>query len=447
MWLSVFRRLTDRREFLTFSLLKRKNFKGLQAGVGQVVTQKKASASILMRWRKSVWHHYRWLLLLLSLIALVAVAGLRFHHWLLSGKANPDVVRVFNLRVREGMTLPQIASRLHAEGILNDPRRFQMAARFGGLDRGIQQGTFVLSSQMSIREMLLRLQEYSVPSIRVTLLEGWDAKRIVHELVQATDLDSLRFLELIHDSSLAQAQGFEGFPGLEGLIFPDTYEFSALDSEEDILVRTCTRFREVLAGMLSSNMRDTLDLHRLVTLASIVQAEYQWTSEADTIAAVYLNRLKRGMKLQADPTVQYLLTDGPRRLLYRDLEIDSPYNTYRYAGLPPGPINSPGRVALKAVIRPARCNYLYFVARGDGRHSFARTYAQHLENRKPLDQLRRENRRQRSSEVEDILVDTLNAELAQVDDSTAAELVEPFTGDEEALSQEEAGLTSESAGD
>ena len=359
------------------------------------MTQRKAPLRLFRRWQGSVWHHYRWLFLLLSLIALVTVAGVRFHSWLLSGPANPGELRVFTLRVGEGMNLPQIASRLHAEGVLNDSRRLLMGARFGGLDRGIQQGTFVLSSQMSIRELLLRLQEYSVPSIRVTLLEGWDAKRIVHELVQATDLDSLRFTELIHDSSFASAQGFDGFPGLEGLIFPDTYVFSSLDSEEDILVRTCSRFREVFAGMLQPSVRDTLNLLRLVTLASIVQAEYQWRSEADTIAAVYLNRLKRGMKLQADPTVQYLLPDGPRRILFRDLKIDSPYNTYLYAGLPPGPINSPGRVALKAVLHPARCNYLYFVARGDGRHRFAHTYAQHLENRKPLDRLRRESRRQR----------------------------------------------------
>ena len=182
---------------------------------------------------------------------------------------------------------------------------------------------------------------------------------------------------------------------LEGLLYPDTYRFSRDEDEKNILRRMCDRFRLELESAFAGQIPDSLDIRRLLILASIVQGEYQLASVADTIAAVYLNRLASGMKLQADPTVQFILGENPRRLLLSDLQIDSPYNTYLYHGLPPGPINSPGSVALRAVISPAECDYLYFVASGDGSHKFAKTYEQHLENRKPLDTLRRKIRKRK----------------------------------------------------
>jgi UPF0755 protein len=133
-----------------------------------------------------------------------------------------------------------------------------------------------------------------------------------------------------------------------------------------------------------------LNLHQAVTLASIIQGEVMLTEEAPFVSAVYHNRLKKRIPLAADPTVQYLLPDGPRRLFKRDLEIDSPYNTYKHLGLPPGPVNNPGRMALGAAVEPAGVDYLYFVARGDGSHAFNQTHDGHLRDKQKLQQVRRE---------------------------------------------------------
>jgi len=120
--------------------------------------------------------------------------------------------------------------------------------------------------------------------------------------------------------------------------------------------------------------------HEILTLASIIKGETNGVDEMKRISGVYHNRLKRGMKLQADPTVQYLLPDGWRRLLYEDLEIDSPYNTYKYAGLPPGPINNPGKNAILAALYPENNKYFYFVADGKGGHKFGKTHREHIRN-------------------------------------------------------------------
>ena len=130
-------------------------------------------------------------------------------------------------------------------------------------------------------------------------------------------------------------------------------------------------------------------MSQAVTLASIIQGEVMQWDEASLISAVYHNRLKRRMPLEADPTIQYIISDGPRRLLKDDLKIDSPYNTYRYRGLPPGPINNPGKRAIIAALYPADVDYLYFVAQGDGSHSFNSTHDGHIRDKRKLSRLRR----------------------------------------------------------
>jgi UPF0755 protein len=129
-------------------------------------------------------------------------------------------------------------------------------------------------------------------------------------------------------------------------------------------------------------------MNEVLTLASIIEGEAMVDTEMPIISSVYHNRLRRGMPLQADPTIQYIIPDGPRRLLYRDLKIDSPYNTYLYAGLPPGPINNPGVHAIRAALLPAESKYIYFVANGDGTHSFSENYSQHLRAKKRFDAYR-----------------------------------------------------------
>ena len=137
--------------------------------------------------------------------------------------------------------------------------------------------------------------------------------------------------------------------------------------------------------------------HQVLTLASIIEGEALLDEERPVIASLYHNRLKRGMKLQADPTIQYIIKGPPRRLLIKDLKIDSPYNTYIYKGLPPGPINNPGEASIRATIFPADTNYLYMVAVGDGSHTFSRTLSEHNKAKEAFDKVRREVARERKN--------------------------------------------------
>ena len=176
---------------------------------------------------------------------------------------------------------------------------------------------------------------------------------------------------------------------------PDTYVFAEGISEEQVMrfliEQTLNIFK---SDSVQKRMKELgLTRHQVLTLASIVEGEAMIDEERPLIASVYLNRLKIGMKLQADPTIQFLLPDGPRRLTYKDLQIDSPYNTYKYKGLPPGPINSPGYAAIEAALNPDKTNYLYFVADVDGRHIFSRTLREHNREKTRIKKTRRENSR------------------------------------------------------
>jgi UPF0755 protein len=166
---------------------------------------------------------------------------------------------------------------------------------------------------------------------------------------------------------------------LEGYLLPDTRDFRYDATEAQVLERLVA---EMLA-VFTPEYRRRLDvinfsLHQLLTMASLVEGETRVAEERARVAGVYYNRLRRGMLLQADPTIQYIIPDAPRRLLYSDLAINSPYNTYMYRGLPPGPVNNPGREAIHAALHPEEHGYYYFVADGSGGHRFSRNYDEHL---------------------------------------------------------------------
>jgi UPF0755 protein len=188
------------------------------------------------------------------------------------------------------------------------------------------------------------------------------------------------FLRLARDPLLIRDLDPEA-EDLEGYMFPDTYDIPRVPNTERALVgRMVRRFRDVIAPELTGMAERGLSVRKVVTLASVVELETARRQERPRIAAVFWNRLRRGMPLQADPTVIYALRRGglwDGNIRKKDLGIDSPYNTYRYAGLPPGPIGSPGREAIRAVLEPAETRELYFVSRNDGTHHFSETLAEH----------------------------------------------------------------------
>ncbi len=256
----------------------------------------------------------------------------------------------------------------------------RVLARLSG--RTIQSGWYVFTNTSTQLDVLKALfSGHLRPARRVTIPEGLHIREIGGIVARALDIDSASFVDIAERDSVQRSFGVEG-TSMEGYLKPDTYEFFWREDAAVVVTRMAREFQSMwnreCEGLLASSGRTK---HEIVTLASIVQAEAATTSEMPRIAGVYANRLSRGMRLEADPTVQYGLGQR-RRLLYRDLDDASRYNTYVVEGLPPGPINNPGLEALRAALRPEEHDYLFFVARGDGSglHTFARNGQEHLLN-------------------------------------------------------------------
>ncbi|HEY8416860.1 MAG TPA: endolytic transglycosylase MltG, partial [Limnochordales bacterium] len=257
-----------------------------------------------------------------------------------------------------------------------------------GYDQRLQAGDYLLSPDMNLLDIAERLASGQVHTVRVVIPEGLHLRQIADILAQAGLVDRERFLELASDETLVYGNNPpipKPVKSLEGYLFPDTYLLSPSMTEEQIIRRMVSRFVEVALPIIAAHQAPlNLTPHEVVTLASIVEAEALYAREHPIIASVFLNRLRINMPLQADPTINYLFDEHRSRILYADLAIDSPYNTYRYPGLPPGPIGSPGLSAIRAVLEPASTDYYFFVARGDGTHIFSRTFNEHVRARRQV---------------------------------------------------------------
>lgn len=287
------------------------------------------------------------------------------------------------------MTLNQIVDLLNDKELLNNPRDFIFAAEFLNLETKIQAGQFQLTSGLSNFDLLHQLQDAGRAANFVTIPEGFTTRQIASRLQKEIGLDSTDFMDCIEDTKLLNKYGLDT-PTFEGFLFPDSYNFYPDMTCQEILDQMVYRFFEVFDSSMQVKAEQCgLSMIEAVTLASIIQGEMQDQSEAPLISAVYHNRLKRRMRLQADPTIQYIIRNGPRRLYNGDLEIDSPYNTYKHYGLPPGPVSNPGKTALEAAVSPAHMSYLYMVAQGNGKHAFSNSLTDHLKAKTHLDSLRR----------------------------------------------------------
>ena len=319
----------------------------------------------------------RWALLLL-LVAALAVASDLF---LPAGFFPPHEHRV--VMVMRGQNLRGIASELKRVGLLRGTLSFLVLARVMELDRHAKAGQYSFPLGITV-PALLRALAYGMSGLNlVTIPEGLTLSEVSLLLSNHLGVPVAAFDSLGQDRAFLDSLGVDA-SGLEGYLAPDSYEFLPGTSPEVAFRTMAERQRTVVRRAMSG--RDSLPLgftvHQILTLASIVESEAMKDDERPRIARVYMNRMERGMKLQADPTVSYGLGRSPHSRVYlRQLRSNTPFNTYLYVGLPPGPICNPGRSSIEGVLQPtADMNELYFVARGDGRHIFARTYAEHLAN-------------------------------------------------------------------
>lgn len=277
--------------------------------------------------------------------------------------------------VKKGCGLKSVAIELETRKLIKSKDLFIFWALLKGGSRDIKAGEYSLNQSMSPVTIFTILASGAVKTHPLTIPEGLAAEQIADILAQKCLVDKREFMALAMDINLAASYHIDG-QSLEGYLFPDTYLLSRDMGARQIIDLMIKRFWDIFSN-LKKGHETPMSLREIVTLASIVEKETGLAEERPLIASVFLNRLKRRMRLESDPTVIYGLKDFDGNLTKKDLQSPSPYNTYRNRGLPPGPIANPGRESLKAVINPAQTDYLYFVSRNDGSHYFSTTLREH----------------------------------------------------------------------
>ncbi len=292
-------------------------------------------------------------------------------------RPGPPLAGPVTVSITEGTRFADIAAQLAREGVLRTPRLLTVWARLTGKDRVVHWGEYLITTPLSPLEVLARVTGPPDPLHTITIPEGRTVRDVVAALAAAGFGSEDSFTCLLDDPAFLAAEGLPP-EGAEGYLFPDTYAFPLATPQERILRTMIRRFREVFRPELQLRaLRLGLTVEQAVVLASLIEEETARPEERPLVAAVFLNRLRRGMPLQSDPTVLYGRPRADRTITTADLRRPTPYNTYTIEGLPPTPIANPGRAALEAAVDPAPVDYLYFVARGDGTHEFSATLAAH----------------------------------------------------------------------
>jgi UPF0755 protein len=327
----------------------------------------------------------RWLLGLLVLIIASGVgAGLWFQRGL--QPVDPANQTPVVIQIPAGASTGQVAEVLKQAGVIANPLVFRLWVRNEGKDGQIKSGEYELRPSLSAEQILDKLIKGDVVIRRVILPEGLTVAEIADRVAAAGVVSKEAFLQAAHQPlTVADGAPVQGVQEpLEGYLFPAAYDWERSTTAEALVRKMTDQFASLWTPEWRAQAASIgLTVHQVTTLASIVQAEAAKAEEMPRIAGVYLNRLMSNWPLQADPTVYYALGKSKREpLLYKDLEVDSPYNTYKVTGLPPGPIGAPGKAALEAVLFAEKHAYFYFVAKADGsnEHFFAQTLEEHDEN-------------------------------------------------------------------
>lgn len=288
-----------------------------------------------------------------------------------------STARDITIEVADGASLRTVSQQLADAGLITRGTYFVWLGRVVGAQRTIQAGDYALRTTMRPMEVMKRLTSGAVVQTGVTIPEGYTIREIAQELEMQKLMPAQAFLSAAADPALRVDAEIRA-PSLEGYLFPSTYYVTRRTTPMELVQRMLRQFQESTRHLDWSRAAERkLTRHQIVTLASIIEKETSRDDERALVAAVFANRLQRRMPLQSDPTVIYALPDFEGNLHHRDLAVKSPYNTYRVAGLPPGPIANPGLASLEAALHPAEANYLYFVSRNDGTHFFSSTLAEH----------------------------------------------------------------------
>jgi UPF0755 protein len=317
----------------------------------------------------------RWIKLVLFSGILISVLAMIGFMWL--DQPLEDQVQPHLVDIPPGTPFTHISHILHQQQLIGPEWFFTLLGRVQGVDRKIIPGEYELDAGMKPTEMLKKLVKGEVYRHALTIPEGFNVVQIAEILDQKNLARKQDILRLTRDPVFIQSLDIQA-PSLEGYLFPDTYQFSRYTPPEFIVRTFVNRFHEMVTPDLRSQAM-TLDmtLHEVLTLASVVEKETGLAAERPLVSGVFHNRLQKGIPLQSDPTVIYALEFFDGNIRKDDLSVNSPYNTYKIFGLPPGPIANPGLAAIHAALYPTPTDFVYFVARNDGSHQFSVTLAEH----------------------------------------------------------------------
>ena len=309
-------------------------------------------------------------------------------YWVLNYTGNNASLadgKTYTVTVENGMTAADIANMLHRQKLIKKPEGFRIEARIMGLESKLQAGSYEIPAGISNTEIIDILARGQVKTVSFTVPEGYTVEKTAAKLAAeglgdaekfkeaARNYTPYKYMETNNQSVIYKAEGF---------IFPSTYQFNDSMTEKDMLAMMVKEFNTQInrEKIGEAAAKADMPLRDVVTIASMVELEAVYPEEQPRIAGVFLRRLQIYMPIQSDTTIQYILGgEQKEEITFADTEIQNPYNTYVNAGLPPGPIGSPGLSALKAVLNPEKTDYLYFVAEKDGHHRFTRTYEEHLQ--------------------------------------------------------------------
>ncbi len=286
-----------------------------------------------------------------------------------------------DIQVRSGESVRSLSMRLENDRYIGSAILFEVIVRATNLDKQLRTGWFHIDKDSSTLDIIKTIFSGRLLTVRFTIPEGSTVRQIRDILVNNGIVEPEEIDRLLNNPNYTSIIGLDGFRSAEGFLFPDTYTVNKGTLAADILAVLVRQFYNEVSKIypqyrsLSHN-----EFFKKIIIASIIEKEVRSYEEAPIVAGVFYNRIENGMLLQSCATVQYILDKPKERLLFEDLEIDNPYNTYLYRGLPPGPVSNPGREALNAAFYPTSHNYLFFVVKDPvlGTHHFSRTFAEHL---------------------------------------------------------------------
>lgn len=334
------------------------------------------------------------IIILFSLFILFFVIVVLFNVYsLIHQKANDlDKDNVVTIEIPKGTNFNEIVQIVDENNLIKDRWKFILTAKLLRKTRSIQAGKFKIKGGINYVTLVYKLERATILQKRITIPEGMELIEIAKIFENKLQIPVDSFLSNKNDPKKFGVN-FKSVKNIEGFLFPDTYYFFEDTKAEDIIQKMVNNFKKnVSVNLIWDAKERKMTVNELITFASIIQGEVIYDSEMPKVASVYYNRLEKNMRLQADPTIQYIIPGSDRLLKKSELRTDSEYNTYMHRGLPPGPINNPGLKAIIAAINPDTTDYLYFVARGDGYHTFTKTLSEHNREKYKLKKLRKKRR-------------------------------------------------------